>query len=168
MIVFFYIFSVISIISTLCVIFQKNLIYSLLYLIISFLSISGIYFSLGLFFIGSIETIIYAGAIMVLFVFVIMMLNLKNKFDYDKKKIFINSLIIFSFFISIFFIIYILYIKHILEYRSICVRTININTLGIYLFHNYTFFIELISMILLASLIVVVHLCINKKNIKIN
>lgn len=165
--VFFYIFSFITIFSTICAIFQKNPIYSLLYLIISFLSISGIYFSLGLFFIGSIETIIYAGAIMVLFVFVIMMLNLKNDFFFKKKDFIIKFFTICIFFISISLIIYILYIFRILDYKSIYIDIIDMNILGKYLFHKYIFFIELISVILLASLIVVVHLCIHKKNIKI-
>ncbi|MCW5197656.1 NADH-quinone oxidoreductase subunit J [Buchnera aphidicola] len=163
----FYIFSLITIISTICVIFQKNPIYSLLYLIISFLSISGIYFSVGLFFIGAIETIIYAGAIMVLFVFVIMMLNLENK-NFYKEKQFISFCTIFPFFLSIFFIIYILYRKYILDHKSIFINFIDTNIIGKYLFYDNIFFLEIISMILLASLIVIVHLCINRKNIKID
>ncbi|MBZ2279920.1 NADH-quinone oxidoreductase subunit J, partial [Buchnera aphidicola] len=61
-------------------------IYALLYLIISFLSVSAIFFFLGAFFIGALEIIIYAGAIMVLFIFVIMMLNLGEKYDLKEKK----------------------------------------------------------------------------------
>ncbi|CAL4319623.1 NADH-quinone oxidoreductase subunit J [Buchnera aphidicola (Chaitophorus sp. 3695)] len=168
MTVFFYIFSLMTIFFTVCVIFQKNPIYSLLYLILSFLSISGIYFSLGLFFIGSIETIIYAGAIMVLFVFVIMTFNLENKNFYKKKEFIIQFFSIFTFFLSMSFITYILYINYILDYKSICISVIDMSMIGMYLFHNNIFFIEIVSMILLASLIVVVHLCIHKKNIKID
>ncbi len=49
--------------------------HALLYLIISLLAIAGVFFSLGAYFAGALEIIVYAGAIMVLFVFVVMMLN---------------------------------------------------------------------------------------------
>ncbi|MCS5950503.1 NADH-quinone oxidoreductase subunit J [Klebsiella pneumoniae subsp. pneumoniae] len=50
--------------------------HALLYLIISLLAIAGVFFSLGAYFAGALEIIVHAGAIMVLFVFVVMMLNL--------------------------------------------------------------------------------------------
>ncbi|WP_032987032.1 NADH-quinone oxidoreductase subunit J, partial [Cronobacter malonaticus] len=53
-----------------------NPVHALLYLIISLLAIAGVFFSLGAYFAGALEIIVYAGAIMVLFVFVVMMLNL--------------------------------------------------------------------------------------------
>ena len=55
---------------------HTNPVHALLYLIISLLAISGVFFSLGAYFAGALEIIVYAGAIMVLFVFVVMMLNL--------------------------------------------------------------------------------------------
>src|SRR5690625_3385466 len=57
------------------VITRKNAVHALLYLIVSFLAISVIFFLLGAPFIAALEVIVYAGAIMVLFVFVMMMLN---------------------------------------------------------------------------------------------
>lgn len=54
---------------------HTNPVHALLYLIISLLAISGVFFSLGAYFAGALEIIVYAGAIMVLFVFVVMMLN---------------------------------------------------------------------------------------------
>lgn len=59
----------------LAVITHTNPVHALLYLIISLLAISGVFFSLGAYFAGALEIIVYAGAIMVLFVFVVMMLN---------------------------------------------------------------------------------------------
>ncbi len=61
--------------ATLRVITHTNPVHALLYLIISLLAISGVFFALGAHFAGALEIIVYAGAIMVLFVFVVMMLN---------------------------------------------------------------------------------------------
>src|ERR1700679_4321979 len=80
----FYIAAVLAILSTLRMITGKNAIHALLYLIVSLLAVSVIFFLLGAPFIAALEVIIYAGAIMVLFVFVIMMLNVSG--DGIKKE----------------------------------------------------------------------------------
>lgn len=72
----FYISSAVAILATLRVITHTHGVHALLYLIVSFLAVALIFFMLGAPFIGALQVIIYAGAIMVLFVFVIMMLNL--------------------------------------------------------------------------------------------
>jgi NADH-quinone oxidoreductase subunit J len=66
--------------SALMVVFSKNPVYSVLFLILTFFSIAGHYFLLNAQFLGMVHIIVYAGAIMVLFLYVIMMLNL-NKED---------------------------------------------------------------------------------------
>jgi NADH-quinone oxidoreductase subunit J len=73
--ILFYISAILAIVATLRMITGKNAVHSLLYLIVSLLAVSVIFFLLGAPFIAALEVIIYAGAIMVLFVFVIMMLN---------------------------------------------------------------------------------------------
>ena len=73
---FFYIAATVSVLATVMVITRLNAVHALLYLIVSLLSVALIFFRLGAPFIAALEVIIYAGAIMVLFVFVIMMLNL--------------------------------------------------------------------------------------------
>ena len=72
----FYFAAGIAAISTLRVITHTNPMHALLYLIVSLLAVSMCFFSLGAPFAGALEIIVYAGAIMVLFVFVVMMLNL--------------------------------------------------------------------------------------------
>lgn len=74
----FYICGLIAILTTVRVITHTNPVHALLYLIISLLAIAGVFFSLGAYFAGALEIIVYAGAIMVLFVFVVMMLNMGN------------------------------------------------------------------------------------------
>jgi NADH-quinone oxidoreductase subunit J len=73
--VIFYIASIVAIVATALVITGRNPVHALLYLIVSLLAVSLIFFLLGAPFVAALEVIIYAGAIMVLFVFVIMMLN---------------------------------------------------------------------------------------------
>jgi NADH-quinone oxidoreductase subunit J len=74
--VVFYLSSAVAIVSTLLVITRLNAVHALLYLIVSLLAVALIFFTLGAPFLAALEVIIYAGAIMVLFVFVVMMLNL--------------------------------------------------------------------------------------------
>ncbi len=72
----FYISAAVAVVSTVMVITKLNAVHALLYLIVSLLAIALVFYSLGAPFVAALEVIIYAGAIMVLFVFVIMMLNL--------------------------------------------------------------------------------------------
>src|SRR5512136_2783635 len=75
----FYITSVVAIFATAMMITRLNAVHALLYLILSLLAVGVIFFLLGANFAAVLEVIIYAGAIMVLFVFVIMMLNQGQK-----------------------------------------------------------------------------------------
>ena len=69
----FYFAAGIAVMSTLRVVSSSNPVHALLYLIISLLAVSMVFFSLGAPFAGALEIIVYAGAIMVLFVFVVTM-----------------------------------------------------------------------------------------------
>lgn len=82
----FYICGLIAILATLRVVTHTNPVHALLYLIISLLAIAGVFFSLGAYFAGALEIIVYAGAIMVLFVFVVMMLNLGGSEIEQERK----------------------------------------------------------------------------------
>ena len=72
---YFWIFAVIAILASLGVVGQRNPMYSVLLLIVSFGALSGLYVLLNAPFVAAIQIIIYAGAIMVLFLFVVMLLN---------------------------------------------------------------------------------------------
>jgi NADH-quinone oxidoreductase subunit J len=73
--VLFYLFGAVAVIASLLVIAQRNPIYSVLLLIASFGALSGLYVLLDAPFVAVIQIIVYAGAIMVLFLFVVMLLN---------------------------------------------------------------------------------------------
>src|SRR5882762_897736 len=74
--VVFYIAGAVAIASTLLMVTRLNAVHALLYLIVSLLSVAIVFYTLGAPFAAALEVIIYAGAIMVLFVFVVMLLNL--------------------------------------------------------------------------------------------
>ncbi len=74
--ILFYIASAVALIATIMVITGRNPVHALLYLIVSLLAVAVVFYLLGAPFIAALEVIIYAGAIMVLFIFVIMMLNI--------------------------------------------------------------------------------------------
>src|SRR5439155_10944915 len=82
----FYLFAAVAVLASLLVIAQRNPIYSVLLLIASFGALSGLYVLLDAPFVAVIQIIVYAGAIMVLFLFVVMLLNAPHEdTDYDEK-----------------------------------------------------------------------------------
>ena len=82
----FYVFGAIAIAASLLVIAQRNPIYSVLLLIGSFGALSGLYVLLDAPFVAVIQIIVYAGAIMVLFLFVVMLLNAPHEdTEYDER-----------------------------------------------------------------------------------
>ena len=77
--IFFYIFSIIAIVSAVMVIVSKNTVHSVFFLILDFISISCLFIMIGAEFIGMIMLIVYVGAVAVLFLFVVMMLNVAQQ-----------------------------------------------------------------------------------------
>jgi NADH-quinone oxidoreductase subunit J len=76
---FFWTFAAVAVLASLLVVGQRNPMYSVLLLIVSFGALSGLYVLLGSPFVAAIQIIIYAGAIMVLFLFVVMLLNVPTE-----------------------------------------------------------------------------------------
>ena len=74
--ILFMTFGTLAVGSAICVIAFKNPIHSALALVLTFFSLAGLFISLGAYFVAAVQVIVYAGAIMVLFLFVIMLLNL--------------------------------------------------------------------------------------------
>src|SRR5260221_1650093 len=86
MVIAFYIAAVVAILATIMVISSYNVVHALLYLVISFLAIAVVFFVLGAPFVAALEVIVYAGAIVVLIIFVIMMLSLKKESTEQEKQ----------------------------------------------------------------------------------
>ncbi len=76
--VIFYIFAAVIVISTAMAVTRKNLVHAVIYLIVSFFGSAGLFYLLGAPLLAALEIIIYAGAIMILFLFIVMMLKVEE------------------------------------------------------------------------------------------
>ena len=77
--IFFYFFSIIAIFSAIMVIVSRNTVHSVFFLILDFITISCLFIMIGAEFIGMMMLIVYVGAVAVLFLFVVMMLNVSQQ-----------------------------------------------------------------------------------------
>ncbi len=84
--ILFWFLSIVALFSALMVITNKNPVYSVLWLIVTFFAISGHYILLNAQFLAIVNIIVYAGAIMVLFLFVIMLMNLNKETEPRKNR----------------------------------------------------------------------------------
>ncbi len=162
--IIFYIAAAISLISTGLAIAGRNAIHSLLFLIISLLSISVIFYILGAPFIAALEVIIYAGAIMVLFIFVIMMLNIGIEKEMENKWLKPRMWLVPSFLAIILLIDFILMIAklHTTEIKS---QIILPKQIGFSLFTTYMIGVEISAMLLLAGIVGAYHIGRQKKKV---
>lgn len=157
MIILFYIAAAIAVISTVCVILQSNIVHALIYLITSLLSVAVIFYVLGAPFAAMLEAIVYAGAIMVLFLFVIMMLNL-GQHTRDQEKSWLTSKVWIA--PSIMTGILLVQLLNVLSELDHDVELTRVGVLEVsaLLFGPYVLAVELASVLLLAGLVSAYHL----------
>ena len=74
----FFLFAAVALVSAILVITSRHVVYSALYLVLSFLAVAGLFILQGAEFLGAVQILLYAGSIVVMFVFVVMMVNLKE------------------------------------------------------------------------------------------
>jgi NADH-quinone oxidoreductase subunit J len=162
---FFYIAACVAIISTVMAISGRNAIHSLLYLILSLLAISVIFYLLSAPFIAALEVIIYAGAIMVLFIFVTMMLNIGLEREAEKKWLKPRMWIIPSILAAVLLINLIFAVKNVHpappDEEAILPKQV-----GISLFSTYLLGVEIAAILLMAGVIGAYHLGSQKKKVK--
>lgn len=155
----FYLFALIAVIASFRVITCTSPIHALLYLILSLIAISAIFFLLHAYFAAALEIIVYAGAIMVLFVFVIMMLNLGHHIA-EQERVWLTprAWLGSSFLAVILLILLIISIYQTKQTTGIVINTIDAKQVGIQLFGAYILIVELASMLLLAGVVVAYHI----------
>ena len=159
----FYVAAVVAILATVRVITCLNAVHALLYLIVSLLSVAIVFYTLGAPFIAALEVIIYAGAIMVLFIFVVMMLNLGAKAvdterTWLKPRMWIGPCILGA--ILIAEVAYLLSRGGSAGHSGIVVGP---QQVGMSLFGTYVIGVELASMLLLGALVATYHLSARKR-----
>lgn len=153
----FYVAGLIAILATLCVITQTNPVHALLYLITSLLALSAVFFALGAYFAGALEIIVYAGAIMVLFVFVVMMLNL-GRAVVDQERKWLSPSVWMVGLLSAVLLGVMIYGISSLKDNGIAGEVVTAKQVGISLFGPYVLVVELASFLLLAGLVVAYHI----------
>lgn len=156
----FYFAAGVAVVSTLRVITNTNPVHALLYLIISLLAVSMTFFALGAPFAGALEIIVYAGAIMVLFVFVVMMLNLgpasmEQERAWLKPGIWGGPSVLALLLLAE--LLYVLFAGP-TSGAALGLQTVDAKAVGISLFGPYLLVVELASMLLLAALVAAFHL----------
>jgi NADH-quinone oxidoreductase subunit J len=161
---FFYIAAAIAIISTVMAISQRNAIHSLLYLILSLLAVSVVFYLLDAPFIAALEVIIYAGAIMVLFIFVTMMLNIGLERKTEKKWLNPRMWIIPSILAAVLLLDLILTLKSV-KMMPVDKQIILPKQVGISLFSTYLLGVEIAGILLMAGVIGAYHLGSQKKKV---
>lgn len=148
----FYFLAFLAILSSLMVIFAKNPVHSVLYLIITFFAIAGHYIMLNAQFLAVVHIIVYAGAIMVLFLFVIMFLNLNAETEPQRSTLFKFIGIITG---GLLFLVLIASLKNTAEIinNNPATEIGLVKNLGQVLFRDFLLPFELISILFLSALI---------------
>jgi NADH-quinone oxidoreductase subunit J len=154
----FYLSAVVAAISTLLVITRTSAVHALLYLIVSLLSVALIFFSLGAPFVAMLEVLIYAGAIMVLFVFVIMMLNLGGEAAEQEAQWLSPRIWKGPSILCVLLAIELVYTFTMGPERLSAAIMVTPKQVGIALLGPYVLGVELASMLLLAGLVGAYHL----------
>ena len=173
---FFYFFSTISVFSAIMVTVSRNTVYSVFFLILVFISISILFIMIGAEFLGMIMLIVYVGAVAVLFLFVVMMLNVteQQKQRYTRKGI-VNTISVGSLVGTIIFLQLLVVIggwKYKGTFTSL--SSINLNQdlsnahlLGSVLYTDYIHLFQISGMILLVAMVGAITLTFDKReNIK--
>ena len=170
--IFFYIFSIIAIISAIMVTVSKNTVHSVFFLILDFISISCLFIMIGAEFLGMIMLIVYVGAVAVLFLFVVMMLNVaqqKNQWfssEASSKHILVGIIISTLIFVELIIVVGgwkykpdLFDINNSLEFAKVS----NTHSLGQVLYTDYIHVFQISGMILLVAMIGAIVLTFRKR-----
>ena len=158
MVTIFYLAGILAVIATLLAITQRHAVHALLYLIASLLAVAVDFYALGAAFVAALEIMIYAGAIMVLFVFVVMMLNVaEHAMEVEREWLRPRS----WFGPSVLTLI----LLGELAYRTVTspstpsfANVVGPKQVGVALFGTYWIGVELASLLLMAGLVGAFHL----------
>ena len=160
--IFFYVFSIIAVVSAVMVTVSKNTVHSVFFLILDFISISCLFIMIGAEFLGMIMLIVYVGAVAVLFLFVVMMLNVaqqKNQWFISKEN---SNHIPIGLLISVVIFFELIIVIGGWKYKpdlfdkgnlSIVNDVSNTHSLGMVLYTDYIHIFQISGMILLIAMI---------------
>jgi len=173
---FFYFFSTIAVFAAIMVTVSRNTVYSVFFLILVFISIAILFIMIGAEFLGMIMLIVYVGAVAVLFLFVVMMLNITEQLtERSSRRGLVNNISIGSI-VGVIIFLELLVVIGGWKYKGTFVplSTINLNldisnthALGNILYTDYIHLFQISGMILLVAMIGAITLTFSKReNIK--
>jgi NADH-quinone oxidoreductase subunit J len=176
--IFFFLFSSLSIIFSFFVIISRNPVHSILSLILVFFNAASLLIILGAEFLAMLFVIVYVGAVAVLFLFVIMMLNIKvtsltaSIYRYLPISIIFGSIFFFEFFMLFYTDLasvnvsdlYLFANNFVNDWNSSLVSTSNILVLGRLLYTYYSYLFIVSGVILLVSMIGAISLTLHRRN----
>ena len=170
--IFFYIFSIIAVVSAIMVTASKNTVHSVFFLILDFISISCLFIMIGAEFLGMMMLIVYVGAVAVLFLFVVMMLNVaqqKNQWfasEDSSKHIPVGLIISTLIFVELIIVVGGWKYKPDLFDINNTIETVkvsNTHSLGQVLYTDYIHVFQISGMILLVAMIGAIVLTFRKR-----
>jgi NADH-quinone oxidoreductase subunit J len=163
----FLIAATVAVLATVMVITRYNMIHALLYLVVSFLAIAIVFYVLGAPFIAALEVIVYAGAIVVLIIFVIMMLNLKQEAVDQERQWLTPGIYIGPSILSIILLGELLYMmmNGTAETTALTDKVLDAKAVGMSLYGPYVIGVELCGILLMSGIVGAYHLGRQKKKV---
>ena len=171
--IFFYTFSLIAIFSAIMVVASKNTVHSVFFLILDFISISCLFIMIGAEFLGMIMLIVYVGAVAVLFLFVVMMLNVAQQKNQWFESTSDNTHIPIGLLISVVIFFELVIVISGWKYKPDLLSSVsveinqnitNTHSIGNILYTDYIHLFQLSGMILLVAMIGAIVLTYRKRS----
>jgi len=149
----FYFFAALAVVGGLMMVTRKNAVHSAVYLVLTFIAIAAIYVLLGAEFLFAVQVLVYAGGIMVLFLFVIMLVNLEEPRRYSGGRLHLGlsaglTLILFG-------MLAVVFVKDAPPAAAVAASPAegNLQLVGALLYQNYLIPFEVVSLLLLVAMI---------------
>jgi NADH-quinone oxidoreductase subunit J len=161
----FLIAATIAVVATVMVITRYNMIHALLYLVVSFLAIAIVFYVLGAPFMAALEIIVYAGAIVVLIIFVIMMLNLKQESVDQEKQWLTPGIYVGPAVLALALLVEIIYMIVGTGDLTATDRLVDAKAVGLSLYGPYVIGVELCGILLMSGIVGAYHLGRQKKKV---
>ncbi|MBV9613480.1 MAG: NADH-quinone oxidoreductase subunit J [Acidobacteriaceae bacterium] len=157
MLIAFYFAAAIAVLATIIAITRRNAVHALLYLIVSLLAVATVFYIIGAPFIAALELIIYAGAIMVLFLFVVMMLNLGERATVVETDWLTPGVWAWPSALATVLIAELIYVSVTAAGPAHPMHAVTPKEIGVSLFGRYAIAVELASFLLMSGLIGAYH-----------
>jgi NADH-quinone oxidoreductase subunit J len=153
----FYFFAAVAVVGGIMMVTRRNAVHSAVYLVLTFVSISAIYVLLGAEFLFAVQVLVYAGGIMVLFLFVIMLVNLEEPRRFSGGRLHLGLSTILS--LLLFAMLALVFVRNAPKVQTVTPNAQfmgglgNIEAIGMGLYRYYLLPFEAVSLLLLVAMI---------------